>query len=123
MKIINGGELYERLKKRSFFCKRISELSKTELESFLKIAIDYVEEENGEGYCHKMPSYHGNGELHIPWNAPKKYRVWERNLSAKEKYELFLEMGVAPYDMHYFMWSAAIDEARKGEQYGYTSKK
>ena len=113
MKIINGGELWERLKKRSFFCKRIQELSKTELESFLKIAIDYVEEENDEEYCHKMPSYHGNGELHIPWNAPAKYRLWEQNLSAKEKYELLLEMGVLPYDMHYFMWTAAIEDATR----------
>lgn len=112
MKIINGGELWERLKERSFFCKRISELSKTELESFLKTAIDYVEED-GEGYCYKMPAYHGNGELHIPWNAPAKYRVWERNLSNREKYELFLEMGVEPCDMRFFMWPAAIEEARK----------
>ena len=113
MKIINGGELWERLEKRSFFCKRISELSKTELESFLKTAIDYIEEENGEGYCHKMPSYHGNGELHIPWNAPAKYRVWEQNLSAKEKYELFLDMGVPMRDLHFFMWPAAIEEAKR----------
>ena len=61
-----------------------------------------------------MPSYHGNGELHIPWNAPAKYRMWERNLSAKEKYELYLEMGVEPSDMRYFMWQAAIEEAKRG---------
>lgn len=114
MRIINGGELWERLEKRSYFCKKISELSKTELESFLKTAIDYVEEENGEGYCHKMPAYHGNGELHIPWNAPAKYRKWERDLSAKEKYELFLEMGVEPSDLHFFMYEAEIDEAERG---------
>lgn len=113
MKIINGGELWERLEKRSYFCKRISELSKTELESFLKTAIDYIVEEDGEGYYHKMPAYHGNGELHIPWNSPAKYRVWERNLRVKEKYELFLEMGVPMRDLHFFMWPAAIEEARR----------
>ena len=115
MKITDGKKLWERLKDAPFFRRSISELSKAEMEHLLKLAIGFVEEEGGE-YGYKLPSYHGNGHLHIPWNAPAKYRYWEQELTSKEKYELFLEMGVSPEDMHYYMYQAAIEEAVKGEK-------
>lgn len=112
MKIVNGAKLWERLKSAPFFRRSISELTKAEMELLLKLSIDFVIAEGGE-YGYTVPSYEGNGHLHIPWNAPAKYRYWEQELSCKEKYELFLEMGVPPEDMHYFMYPAGIEEAMK----------
>lgn len=111
MKIVNGNKLWERLKSAPFFNVPISSLSKVEIEILLRTAIDYVVEEDGGDYGHKVPAYHGNGHLVIPWNAPAKYRYWQRDLSCKEKYELFIEMGVPPEDMHFFMYLAGIEEA------------
>ena len=50
-------------------------------------------------------------QLLIKFDAPLKFRYWQRDLSDKEKYDLFLELGVPPEDMPRFMSARAIDVA------------
>ena len=111
MKIINGNDLWNKLVEMPFASKKLCDLSKQELEIFLRMTIDHVNAEDEE-YGYRLVYYKGNGNLIIPWNAPPKYRYWQQELSDKEKYNLFLEMGVPESDMHFFMHEEAIRIAK-----------
>ena len=104
MTIYDGAGLFEKIVREGLADKCLRDFSFGDLKTLAALLCEHCEGAT-------IPSYLGNGTLRIPVDAPLKYQVWRRKLTAKEKYELFLEMGVPPCDMHFFMWPASIEEA------------
>ena len=107
MRIHNGSKLFKKLEAKGYVDKPLRLISLRELEDIVDYISDYV-------FGNDMPSYHGKGELYIPFSAPRKFKYWteeNKDITEKQKYELFLEMGVPAEDMHYFMHERAIDIA------------
>lgn len=104
MTIHDGAGLFEKIVQKGLADKCLRDFSFGDLKTLAALLC---------GHCDgaSMPSYLGKGELRIPVDAPLKYQIWRQKLTAKEKYELFLEMGVPPCDMHYFMHQRSIDMA------------
>lgn len=105
MKIHNGSELFKKLEAKGYVDKPLRLISLRELEDIVDYITDHVDGND-------MPYYEGNGRLHIPFSAPRKFKYWsEENLTEKKKYDIFSNMGVPEEDMRYFMDARAIDIA------------
>ena len=104
MTIHDGAGLFEKIVQEGLADKCLRDFSFVDLKTLAALLCEHCEGTT-------MPSYLGKGTLRIPVDAPLKYQIWRRKLTAKEKYELFLEMGVPVEDLHFFMWPAAIEEA------------
>ena len=104
MTIHDGAGLFEKIVQEGLADKCLRDFSFGDLKTLAALLCEHCDGTT-------MPSYLGNGTLRIPMDAPLKYQVWRRKLTAKEKYELFLEMGVSEEDVHFFMHQRSIDVA------------
>lgn len=104
MKIHDGAGLFGKIVAEELADKCLRDFSLGDLRTLASLLCEHCEGAS-------IPSYLGKGTLRIPIDAPIHYQVWRLKLTPKEKYELFLEMGVPPEDMHYFMHQRLIDVA------------
>ena len=105
MTIREGASLFDKILDAGLADKSLRDFSFGDL----KLLADLIAE-----HCDgtTVPTYDRvTKQLLIRFDAPLRFRYWQRDLSDKEKYDLFLEMGVPSEDMSRFMSERSIDVA------------
>ena len=104
MKIRDGVALWNDIRLYKLDDKRIGEMRLHEVELLADLLSKHVEND-------VAPHFDGD-HLVIPFGAPLACRWWQRNMTDKERYDLYLSLGVPEDRLTRYMSPRAISVAR-----------
>ena len=100
MKIRDGVALWNDIKLYKLDTKQVGEMSLHEVELLADLLSKHVEND-------VAPHFDGDN-LVIPFGAPLECRWWQRKMTDKERYDLYLSLGVPEDKLTMYMSERAI---------------